>query len=50
MKYLELKNKVICPYCGYKMPIFYGKNAISKDIYVKCKGKKCKKIFEIEIK
>lgn len=48
MKYLKL-SKVVCPHCGYKMPIFYNENTISKNIYVRCKGKKCKKIFEIKI-
>lgn len=42
-------DKVICPNCGYKMPIRKGKKAQSIDIWVKCKGKDCKKEFEIKI-
>lgn len=42
-------EKVTCPYCGYKMPIMYGKDATGSGIFVKCKGKNCKKIFEIKI-
>lgn len=44
----ELKN-VICPYCGYKMPVKYDKNAICKGVFVKCKGRECKKEFEIKL-
>ena len=43
-------KKIECPYCGYKMPIFYTKEAKCKGIWVKCKGKNCKKEFEIKIK
>ena len=43
-------KKVICPFCGYIMPITYNEEAICKGMFVKCKGKKCKKIFEIKIK
>lgn len=43
-------EKIKCPYCGYEMPIWYDKGkAKSKEIFVKCKGRKCKKIFEIKI-
>lgn len=41
---------VICPYCGYKMPIQYDDSAaVCKGVYAKCKGRNCGKIFEIEI-
>nr|DAU75753.1 MAG TPA: cysteine-rich protein [Caudoviricetes sp.] len=43
-------DKVKCPYCGYKMPIFVGENAKAEDLWVKCKGRKCGKVFEIKIK
>lgn len=43
-------KEVICPYCGYKMPIRYDKDKTkAKGIYVKCKGRNCKKEFEIRI-
>lgn len=42
-------KKVECPYCGYKMPLQYSKEAICRGIFVKCKGRNCKKIFEIKI-
>ena len=43
-------GKVKCPYCGYIMPIQYDKGAICKGVFVRCKGKNCKKIFEIKLK
>ena len=24
--------KVVCPHCGYEMPIFCGKNAVAEDL------------------
>lgn len=42
-------EKVVCPFCGYQMPVFQGENAQSKDIYIKCKGRKCGQWFEIKI-
>lgn len=44
-----MKNKIKCPYCEYEMPITFSKDAECKGIFVKCKGKKCKKEFEIII-
>ncbi len=41
--------KVRCPYCGYEMPIFCGKDARAKDLHVRCKARHCKKFFEIRI-
>jgi len=41
-------RKVKCPYCGYCMPIRLAVDAIAKGIFVKCKGKNCKKEFEIK--
>lgn len=43
-------SKVKCPYCGYKMPISYSKDAIVKGLFVQCKGRKCKQNFEIKIR
>lgn len=45
----DAMKKVICPFCGYKMPIIYEKNASCNGVYVVCKGRKCKKKFEIKI-
>lgn len=43
--------KVKCPYCGYEMPIKYDEEtAEAKGLFVKCKGRNCKKEFEIKIK
>lgn len=43
------KKKIICPYCGYEMPVFYDEGAVSKGVYIRCKGRNCKKVFEIKI-
>lgn len=42
-------KRIRCPYCGYKMPFFYGKNAESRGVFAKCKGRNCKRTFEIRI-
>ncbi len=42
--------KVRCPYCGYRMPIEYIKGITKcEKIYAFCKGRGCKKKFEIKI-
>lgn len=43
-------TKVKCPYCGYEMPLFYSATAASHGITVQCKGRHCKKKFEVVIK
>lgn len=43
------ERKVKCPYCGYEMPITYNKDTVCKGLFLRCKGRKCKKIFEIKI-
>lgn len=43
-------HRVKCPHCGYDMPIWYDDTGQSKGLFVRCKGKKCKKEFEIKIK
>ena len=44
------KVKVKCPFCGYSMPIQYEpKTAQCSGIWVRCKGRKCKKEFEVII-
>ena len=42
-------DKIKCPYCGYIMPIKADKNAICRGIWAKCKGRNCRKEFEIKI-
>lgn len=44
-----MMQKVKCPHCGYEMPLVYSEKSVCKGIYVKCKGKRCKKEFEIKI-
>lgn len=42
-------EKVKCPHCGYEMPLQYTKNAVCRGVFVRCKGKHCKRLFEIRI-
>ena len=44
------RNRVICPYCNYRMPIEYDATASSHGVYIRCKGSHCKKDFELVIK
>ena len=44
------RKRVICPYCGYRMPLEYESDASSRGVYVKCKGSHCKRDFEVVIK
>lgn len=46
----EKKMQVKCPVCGYKMPVFYDKNAASHGLLIACKGRNCKTVFEIKIR
>lgn len=43
------KQKVLCPYCGYAMPLTYSQKASCHGVFIRCKGRGCKKIFEIKI-
>lgn len=44
------RKRVICPYCGYRMPLEYDTTSSSHGVVVRCKGSHCKKEFEIVIK
>jgi hypothetical protein len=44
-----MENRVICPCCGYRMPIETGPGAIARGLFVKCKGRNCGVRFEIVI-
>lgn len=44
-----VKTRVKCPFCGYLMPVLYDKSAFCKGVFLKCKGRHCKKEFEIKI-
>lgn len=43
-------NRVKCPDCEYKMPIFFSNTAECSGVMVSCKGRGCRSIFEIKIK
>lgn len=43
------EKKVRCPYCGYAMPVTYHPEAVCRGVYIRCKGRGYKKLFEIKI-
>ena len=45
----KIKHRVICPICGYQMPIYYDDQAESKGVTVTCKGRNCRAVFEVKI-
>lgn len=45
----EEKQKVRCPYCGYPVNAFRARDAECKGIFMKCKNRECKKVFEVRI-
>nr|DAZ63239.1 MAG TPA: cysteine-rich protein [Caudoviricetes sp.] len=43
-------KKIKCPYCNKEMStVMLADKAKCNGIYIKCKNKQCKKIFEIKI-
>ena len=40
-------KKIKCPYCGYEMPLSYDKDSNCRGLFIKCKGRRCGRIFEI---
>lgn len=45
----EELNNVVCPYCGYRMPMQYGLITEVDGVLLKCKGRNCKKKFMLKI-
>lgn len=43
-------NRVICPYCGYKLPIYFSSNSNCSEISLICKGRGCKKKFNLIVR
>lgn len=46
----EFLTKVRCPVCGYIMPLMYTEEAECHGVYVSCKGRNCRNVFEVIIK
>lgn len=42
-------KQVVCPKCGYRMPIFFVDGASCKGVVVRCKGRGCSEVFEVKI-
>lgn len=50
MEEKKILIRVKCPNCGYVMPIRYTPGAHCTGVFVTCKGRNCRKTFEINIK
>lgn len=50
MKQDQEKTKIVCPYCGYELPIFFDEETNCENLIAMCKGRNCKKKFIINIK
>ena len=44
------KRRIMCPVCGYMMPVFIAPDAEARGVYIPCKGRKCKNLIEIKVK
>lgn len=49
MRIKNERKRVICPKCGYRMPLEYSGDAECAGVFVKCKGRNCTHIFELNI-
>lgn len=43
------ERKVVCPYCGYSMPLIFDSNSNCYGVFLTCKGRNCKNSFELRI-
>lgn len=44
-------KRVKCPFCGYEMPVYFDpKRSKCRGVYIQCKGRNCKRQFEIKLK
>lgn len=43
------KKQVVCPFCGYRMPVRYVPTATCRGVFIRCKNKNCKKEFEVKL-
>lgn len=43
-------NRIICPYCGYRLQLPYSFDAHCSGIWAHCKGRNCGKWFRIIVR
>lgn len=46
---MEDKKKVECPYCGSTQNVQYTPQALCCGVYIKCRARHCRKVFEIKL-
>lgn len=44
------RRKVKCPYCGHAQNVQYAPNAECQGVFLRCRARHCKKVFEMRIK
>lgn len=49
MREEQPRIKVMCPYCGHGINVFYQAGATCKGVFLRCKNNACKKIFELRL-
>ena len=50
MEDIKKMKKVMCPYCGATVNVFYQKEASCQGVFFKCKNKKiCGRQFELKL-
>ncbi len=46
----DTMKKVLCPFCGYRMPLTVLPGAECEGLRMRCKNKKCRREFEVIVK
>ena len=44
-----IKKKVKCSYCGHEQNVQCTEDAVCRGVFMRCKARKCRRIFEIRI-
>ena len=45
----DKRIKARCSSCGHPVNVFYQENATCRGVFLRCKNKNCRKIFELRI-
>ena len=45
----KIKKKVKCSYCGGEQNVQFTPDAVCKGVFIRCKKRHCRKVFEIKI-
>lgn len=45
----EKLAKVKCPHCGHEQNVFFKEDAVCNGVFLRCKARHCREIFEIKL-